>query len=251
MPNRRPRRLRHEPPRDPWQYTRTGELQDQLLPRWFLITAGVIVLLGLAVLAIAATAGTRPELQGAARRPPPTARLTHDVGDIHTGRSDPESLDPPCSLLRGLSIAGSPSDQQQLRRGLAGLCDLALPTIAEDAIRAYAERGGTVRFATFEATGVDSVATRAVAQPTIYINTRFTRTNPLWIAPLVAHDAVTLAGDPAAAGSALQARRVEYAVCHRLLGTQAFSRGCQDAGDLLAQPDPIAALRNAGYRSSG
>jgi hypothetical protein len=80
----------------------------------------------------------------------------------------------------------------------------------------------------------------------VLINNRFAGTDPLWIAPLVVHDAVVLAGDPARAETALRARRAEAAVC-AALDVERPSRGCADAAALLALDDPLGALRAAGY----
>ena len=82
----------------------------------------------------------------------------------------------------------------------------------------------------------------------ILLNAKLQRTDPLWIAPLIAHDAVLLDGDHATAAGALEARRAEALVCDRVLGGRRSSRGCDDAGALLALPDPEAALREAGFQ---
>ncbi|MDQ3709712.1 MAG: hypothetical protein M3387_10505, partial [Actinomycetota bacterium] len=116
-------------------------------------------------------------------------------------------------------------------------------------LSAFAAAGGVVRFAQFEATGVDSTARLDTDPPVILVNARLTRTDPLWIAPLVAHDTTFFQGpDPGTAEAALAARQVEDLVCDRLLAGRRESRGCTDAEALLAMPDPLAALRAAGYR---
>lgn len=234
--------------RDPWANAPTSELGDQVLPRWFVLTA-IAAVAAAAVVAVAALvmAGRDP-LPPAARRPPPADGFTTAVGAVDPGTSAPVAYDAPCALLDGIRIAGTAGDQAQLRRGLATLCNTALRDDAATAIAAFARAGGVVRFATFEATGVDSTAALPPAAPVVLVNTRFQRTDPAWIAPLVAHDATVLAGDPGTVETAVTARTVEADVCTRLLGSDAGSRACADAAAVLELDRPRDALRDAGYR---
>jgi len=232
--------------RDPWSDAPTGELGDQLLPRWFVLTAValVVVAVGVLVAVLLAPRGDRVPVE--ARRPPPSLRYTTAAGEVQTGMSAPEPYDTPCELVRGVRIAGTAVDRARLRRGLAGLCNVGLPDDVAADIRAFAEQGGIVRFATFEATGVDSTASRT-PPAAIFVNARFQRTDPLWIAPLIVHDATLRAPGRASAEGALTARRAELLACDRLLGTRPRSRGCADAAAILALEDPVAALRAAGF----
>ncbi|MDP8977393.1 MAG: hypothetical protein M3N17_02225, partial [Actinomycetota bacterium] len=78
---------RRSHPRDPWRRAPVGELQEQLLPRWFVLTALVMVPVA-AALAVAALVSSGPDrLPVAARRPPPSDGLTSDVGRLRTGDS--------------------------------------------------------------------------------------------------------------------------------------------------------------------
>ena len=233
---------------DPWRRAPVSELQDQILPRWFVLLAVIMVPLALIVM-IAAFVLTGPsELPVAQRRPPPAGGLSNDVGDYNVGTSEPEELSPVCSRLQGVAIAGSEQDRKVLREGLVTLCRVDLTGDGEAALAAFAQAGGVVRFAQFEATGVDSTALVEETPPVILANNKFASTEPRWIAPAVAHDVVMLAGDPASAETALAARRAEDAVCDAILDEVDPSRGCVDAAQLLALPDPLAALREAGYR---
>ncbi|CAN5637881.1 MAG: hypothetical protein M3493_06310 [Actinomycetota bacterium] len=236
-------------PRDPWHHAPVSELQDQVLPRWFVLLCLALILAAVATV-IAAFAVFGPDEVGIAqRRPPPAGALTNDVGRYVVGSAPPQPYAQTCQTLRGIQIAGTPLDRAALRRGLAGLCNTSLPAEARQRLSAFATAGGVVRFAQFEATGVDSTALLTADPPAILINARLTRTDPLWIAPLVAHDTTFFQGtDPASAEAALAARRVEDLVCDRLLAGRRESRGCADAEALLAMPDPLAALRGAGYR---
>lgn len=234
-------------PRDPWRRAPVGELQEQLLPRWFVLTALILVPVAI-VAAIAAFLVFGPdEVPVAQRRPPPGGGLTSDVGDYRVGNLEPQPYAEACPALQGVRIAGTDDDLAALRLGIAGLCNTSLEPGTEDAIRAFARDGGVVRFAQFEATGVDSAAVLDGEPSTILVNARLQRTDPLWIAPVVAHDAVVLSGDAETVDTRLAARRAEAQVCERLLSGRRPSRGCDDAQQLLAQPDPAAALRDAGF----
>jgi hypothetical protein len=234
--------------RDPWAKAPVGELSEQLLPRWFVLL-GIIMVIAVIVVAIIALYFVGPEeVPVEARRPPPGDSLTHEVGDYLVGELDPVAYDAPCPQLEGVRIAGTDSDQALLRSALAGVCNTALPADAEDALADFAAAEGVVRFAVFEATGVDSAAELGADPPRILVNAKFVQLDrPRWIAPVVVHDAVTLAGDPHAAQTAVRAREVEAEVCRLLLGGEDPSRGCDDAAALLSLPDPIGALRSVGY----
>lgn len=235
-------------PRDPWRRSRVGELQDQLLPRWFVVLCLALVPIAVGAIIAAFVVFAPADVPVAARRPPPADGLTSDVGDFVVGRSQPVPYAGACRRLDGVRIAGTPADQQTLRLGLAALCNTTLPPAIEDRVARFAAAGGVVRFAQFERTGVDSAARLRPEPRTILLNAKLQRTDPLWIAPLVAHDAVLLGADPTSADAALQARRAEDLVCDRILSGRRESRGCEDAEALLALPDPLAALREAGYR---
>lgn len=237
--------------KDPWADARVGELHDPLLPRWFVLLAIATVVVASVTTIIAFTGFGADELPVETRRPAPGGELTHDVGAHRIGDTEPQPYDAPCAELSGVQIAGSTSDQALLRQALAGVCNTDLPSDAEDALTIFASAGGIVRFAAFEATGVDSAASAGSTgnRPRILVNARFeSSARPRWIAPLIVHDTVVLAGDPSAATTALRAREVEAQVCRALLGTEERSRGCEDADGVLALPDPLAALRQVGYR---
>lgn len=238
-------------PRDPWAGAPVGELDDPLLPRWFVLLGVVLVPLAVGVL-VAALFVFAPDPDAtapAARRPPPGGGFTHEIGRFELGPAAPVAYDAACAQLEGVRIAGAETDRELLRRALAGVCNtLAGGGIGED-VAAFARAGGIVRFAAFESTGVDSAAELDADPPRVLVNARFAQAGqPRWIAPLIVHDAVTLAGEPGTTETALVARRAEAEVCRRLLGGEPFSRGCEDAEAVVDHPDPLAALRAAGYR---
>jgi hypothetical protein len=233
---------------DPWEKTRVGELGDPLLPRWFAVTAVALVPVAVAVLVVALWVPGRGHVPVAERRPPPAGGLTHAVGDFVVGDAEPVTYAQACPMLEGVRVAGESRDLSVLRTSLAALCNTRLDEATEDRLRRFAAAGGVVRFAAFEATGVDSTARVDAEPPLILVNARFSRTDPLWVAPLVAHDVTFLDEEAARASGALTARRVEADVCARVLAGRGTSRGCRDAEELLSLPDPVLALRAAGFK---
>lgn len=238
-------RARFNGARDPWRNSPSGELGDPLLPRWFVLTALATVVVAVVVLVLAVLTPQRQSVPVEERRPPPSQTHTTAVGDVAVGQAEAQPWDAPCPLLAGVRLAGTADDRRLLRQGLAGLCNVALPDDARAALTSFADAGGVVRFATFEATGVDSTARRDT--PTVLLNARFQQTDPLWMAPLLVHDTVMRAMAPEQAETALAARRAEAAVCARLLGSATPSRGCLEANEILALEDPLATLRSAGF----
>lgn len=228
--------------RDPWRRAPTSELGDQVLPRWFVLLAVFAVVAAIAVLVAAFVVSGPEEVPPAARRPPPAGGYTHAVGDLRVGELEPAPLEPvPCPALEGVLTAGSDADREVLAEGLAGLCELD-----DQRVEAFAADGGTVRFAQFAETGLDSTA--RLDAPLILLNIRSAITDPGWIAPLVVHDLAVLEGEPGSAETALAARQAEAAACEDLLPEDRRSRACADAAAILALDDPLNALREAGYR---
>jgi hypothetical protein len=243
--------------KDPWRNTPTSELADQVLPRWFVLTAITMIPLALAAAVGAFIVFGPDRVPPAARRPPPAGGLTTGVGDLAVGSTQPVPVDQMCPTLDGVRVAGAVADQRALITGLNALCSVRLDADVAARLREFARAGGVVRFAQFQATGVDSTADFEAEPPEIYVNAKFTRADPTWIAPLVAHDTTFLDLDPATAGGALAARRAEAQICAELAAGPAGSpparprrpsRGCGDANALLALPDPLAALQAAGFR---
>jgi hypothetical protein len=234
-------------PRDVWADAPVGDLSEPLLPRWFVLLAIVAVIAAIVTGIAAFVVFDTEEVPVEARRPPPGAVLTHDVGEFLIGETAEVAARVPCpDLLGGIEIAGTDSDRALLGDALAALCSPALPEDVLVPLRAFAQAGGTLRFALFEATGVDSAA--QLDGERILVNARFEQLGePRWIAPLVVHDAAMLAGDPATAETALAAREAEVRACRALLGED-LSRACEDAVAVAALPDPLAALRAVGYR---
>lgn len=235
-------------PRDPWRKAPVGELQEQLLPRWFvLLCVGLVPIAAIAGIAAFVVFDADP-VPVQERRQPPTQEVTNDVGEYVIGESEPVPYDEACDMLAGVQIAGSEADRQALRLGLSGLCNVTLPQVISDRLATFADEAGVVRFAQFQFTGADSTALLDAEPPQILLNAKLQRSDPLWIGPVIVHDTTFLFADPSTAAGALEARRAEDLVCDRLLGGRRPSRGCDDAEELLALRDPLQALRSAGYR---
>jgi hypothetical protein len=234
--------------RDPWARSPVGELSEPLLPRWFVLTAIVMVPVAVAAVAGAFLVYRSGETGVAERRPPPAGDLTAAVGDLAVGEAEPVDLDAACPAVEGFQVAGAARDLEVLTIGINALCAADLDGDTAERVERLADNATVVRFAVFEATGVD-VATDTGAVPrTILVNARFTQTDPGWIAPLVALEATFVDEDPAAAEGALAARRAEAGVCADLFTDTRPSRACEDAAALIDLPDPAAALREVGYR---
>jgi hypothetical protein len=241
-------RTRPRQGKDPWRNTPTSELADQVLPRWFVLTAIAMILIALVVLAGAFVVFGPDRVPLAARRPPAAEGLTTGVGDLRVGPSQPVPVPRLCPTLDGAQTAGEVVDQRALIIALNALCSVRLDTEVATRLREFARAGGVVRFAQFQATGVDSTADLDATPPHIYVNAKFARTDPTWIAPLIAHEVTFADLDPTTAEAALAARKVEAKICAELFANRRPSRGCEDANALLALPDPLAALRQAGFR---
>jgi hypothetical protein len=233
--------------KDPWAHAPTEELEDQVLPRWFVLLAIAAVPAAIVTLVVAFVSFGPDEIPVAERRPPPAEpaapQLTHDVGALELGEAEPVAYEEACPLLSGVRVAGTEADRTRLRRGLAALCNVAEADVA-DALASFAEQGGVVRFAAFEQTGIASVATVGAQPPEIYVNARYSRGDALQVAPLVAHDVIARL-DPGEADAELAARIAEADVCTRLFNEPPPS--CTDATQLTTLPNALTALRAAGY----
>lgn len=186
---------------------------------------------------------SRPtEVPVAERRP------ADGVGELVTGEGEPVGYERACPTLEGVHTAGGPADQQSLRAALAALCNVELPPDVTERLRRFAAAQGVVRFGLFERSGVDVTSDLEASPPVIYPNVRFTQTDPLWIGPLVVYETTFLDAERRSAEGVVSARAAEWRACELLLGGRAAPQGCRDAEVLLDLPDPLAALRAAGYR---
>ncbi len=207
--------------------TPVSELQDQVLPRWFVAHRG------------GDGAGRdrgrdrrlrrlRPrEVPVAARRRRLAAATPTPSGSCASATPSRSRCPGPAGRA-GCGSRAPKGDRAVLAEGLGALCDAELDPATAGLLRDFAGKGGTVRFAQFADTGVDSTA--AVEEPLILpLNNRYAVTlEPAEIAPLVVHDLTARAQGPGTADGELAARRAEAAVC-ALVDTAPPSRSCADA----------------------
>lgn len=200
----------------------------------------VPVAFGVLLYALLATGTT--EVPVAERRP------VDGVGEIHTGDTQPVVYERACPMLEGIQIAGGPADLDSLRRGLAALCNARPEGVLWDRLATFSHQGGVVRFAVFERSGASVTSDLEADPPMVYLNARYSRTDPSWLGPLLVYETAFLHTDPRDAVGVFQARQAEAQVCEIMLPADRPSPGCRDAEALLGLPDPVAALREAGFR---
>ena len=214
------------------------ELDEPILPRWFVLTVLASIPVALVVFALAFFGFGRTEVPVAERRPPPANDLSADVGTLAAGERDPVSHEPACPAVDGFGVAGAGDDRRSLAATLDALCDV--PEVADD-VAALADREVTLRYAAFQRAGVD-VASDA---STVYLDARHADVEPALAAPLIAYESALRTAATIDAEAVVAARAAELAACDRLLAEP--TRPCEDAAALVDLADPVAALRDAGF----
>lgn len=226
---------------------------EPLLPRWFVIPMVVLVPLGIAVTVWAFASVGRDPLPVAERRPPGTARITHERGDAALNQTIATEPGPDCASA--IEVFGDEGARAAGGRALSGVCQMLwagdLPAV-ERGLRRWGSRDGRLRFAVFELTGADSSARIEGDRVVVELNARFQFENATEAAPFVVHELAHLGGgawpgDPVDAAGELAATRAQRAACDLIAFADQPPRGCGDAEQLLALDDPLAALRAAGY----
>ncbi|HKE98203.1 MAG TPA: hypothetical protein VKG45_04640 [Actinomycetes bacterium] len=242
---------------------------------WWLWAAVALSVVAAAVVAVALLRRATPEritVPLGARRSPPAAGRTHDVGAARASALEPSatgrftSVDAGCPRLAGVRLAGTPAEVETLRAAAGKLCALRSVGGIDQARTALRGAHAVVAFAAFERTGNESTALLAPqaglalgqARAAVLVNRKFAGAVPERTAVLLAHEGAHLQppGDrdvPVTAAQELAARRVELAACDQLFhgrGGPEPNRGCSDARELLAlgEARALAALRAAGYR---
>ncbi|MFO8075364.1 MAG: hypothetical protein R6T85_04520 [Egibacteraceae bacterium] len=234
---RRPRR--EAGPRDPYEGLPVDELDEPLLPRWFVLTLLVSVPVALVLFVVAFFGLGRGETTAPERRPPPTEATSADVGEVTAAQREPVGHDGACPQASRFNLVGAEADRARLAEALDALCELDVATAA---LAELAEAGRTtVRFAGFEAAGVEVASDDAV----VMLNARLAGRPAAELAPLLAYEARLVTADRLDARAVVDARALEAAVCDELLAEP--TRGCEDARAILALDDPIATLREAGF----
>lgn len=227
----------------------TGE---PVLHRWFVILMLLLVPAGIAVTVWALTSFERPEVEPAARRPPGTASSTHHRGDATLNADRTTQPGPGCAA--DVELVGDPSARTALERALSAVCvTLERPAFRTAALglEHLAAQGGQIRVGVFELTGVESSTQFEDGRPVLELNAKFQFENATRAAPAIIHELVHLAtgwpGDAVDVESELAAVEAQHAACELLNFGDDPPRGCGDVAELLAEDDPRAQLRAAGY----
>lgn len=227
----------------------TGE---PVLARWFVVLLLAAVPVALGVTAWAFLSFSREPVPAAARRPPGDLVQTHARGQAVLAES--QLVVPFGGCVEGIRLVGDEGGIATARRALEAACQLAEGTGAEaveEGLAALAVAGGTVRIAVFEATGVDATTRLEDGVPVIELNAKFqfedaTRATPALVHEL-AHLAQGLPGEVLDATRELAAVELQLLACERLVFRGGEPRTCLDTRELLAEPDPLRALVDAGY----
>lgn len=230
----------------------TGE---PVLHRWFVIAMLVLVPIALGVSIWAATfVFGRDVIEPADRRPPGDAVATIDRGDAELGTITETELGPSCAA--SIRIVGDPVARRQASRAMGAACSLLRRGGFGDAtsgLQEWAANQGRLRFAVFERSGVESSLRRDDdGRLTLELNASFQFEDATRAAPAIIHQLTLLAdrafpGAPITAERALLGAEAQASACERLVLSEEPPRGCLDVAELLDDPDPIGALRAAGY----
>ncbi|MCA1824603.1 MAG: hypothetical protein ABR520_09175 [Mycobacteriales bacterium] len=220
------------------------------LPAWFwagvaVATIGFVALL-VVILRIVGEPRDQPLF---ARRTPPGAAESHDVGKLVLSTRPPVPVR--CGAIIGLRVAGDVRETPLLTEALGGLCE-RLGSVDPELGRRIAVAAGRraiISFGVFRRTGDDST-TLAAQPPRIVVNNRFLNgTFKGFLAPVLAHELWHAGTAVVTAADELGARRIEAAVCD-LIPSSSVSRSCSDARAIVAvgADEAVRRLRASGYR---
>lgn len=228
----------------------TGE---PVLQRWF-----VIALLGLAVVAVAVSvwaflAIDREPLSAAERRPAGGPEVTIDRGQAQLAETVDAVPGPDCA--QAIRLVGDAGSQAAARVALRGACALIATGDFPEAragLVNWVAGDGQLRIATFELSGVESSTRVEGDRLVMELNAKFQFEDAIRGAPAVIHQLGLLAddrwpGQVVAADTELAAARSQQQACASLDLGDDPPRGCLDVDELLAEPDPLAALVAVGF----
>lgn len=233
---------------------------EPVLARWFVLAMLLlsVVAVGLTVVALSQRAAPPAEAFPAAeRRNPGTAEVTHDRGQVVLAEDDSSSQ--PVSCAPDVRLVGDEGGRVTLQRAFGVLCQ----QLAEDDDGSLAQvaaglaeldaAGGVARIAQAVATGMDSSARIEDGVPVLELAPKFQFESGRLAAPFLAHELFHLGstswpGAPVTAEDELAGMQVQAELCAALeVPDGDLPRGCRDAAELLADDDPLGALRGAGY----
>lgn len=231
----------------------TGE---PVLARWF-----VILMLLLVPVAIAVTVWAFLSIPGgddvapAERRPVGGASVTIDRGDAQLGESTETEPGPTCA--EPIALVGDSGARAAGARAMEQTCTLLGQgdyEAAREGLRAWVASSGQLRFATFEVAAVGGSARVEDDAIVLELNARYLFEDARRAAPVVLHQLVLIGdpdwpGAPVSAERELRAAEIHADACDRMTFQTQDPPGCGDVRDLLAEPDPLAALIEAGFRA--
>jgi hypothetical protein len=225
---------------------------EPVLARWFAVLLVVLVPVGVGVTLWALNATGREPLPPAERRSTGTAEVTHERGVA--GLNETLDTEPGPDCAAGVEVLGDPGARAAAVRTLGAVCTLLGRggfDAAEAGLARWAATDGLLRFAVFELTGLDSSARVEDGRVVIELNAKFQFDDATQAAPLVIHELTHLGGRwpgaPVSAEEELGALEAQARACERLVIRDEPPRGCDDARAVLADPDPLSRLQEAGY----
>lgn len=227
---------------------------EPLLHRWFVLAMFVLVPIGLVVIVVALLSTDRTPLPPAERRPPGTAEVTHDRGQAALSAFDDTVDGPGCAA--GVEVVGAEGSQATGRRVLSAVCQLLERdefAAAERGMAVWQRGDALLRLGVFERNGVESSARLEGGRLVIELGAKFEFEDAVRATPTLLHELVHIGssswpGAPVTAEDELVAITLQDTACRALRFDDDEPRACLDARELLATPDPLAALEAAGYR---
>lgn len=232
---------------------------EPLLQRWFVIPMLVLVVIGIGVSIwmFSALLG-REEITVAERRPPGTAKVTHERGQAVL--NDTEETGPGPGCAEAIELFGDRGGRDTASAAMSATCQMLQSGDFREAgagLQRWIEGNGQLRIAVFELTGVESSArVEAMADSdaeriVIELNPRFQFERGFRAAPMLIHELTHLGqswpGTAVDAEAELAAMRAQQQACEVLTFRDDPPRGCLDADLLAEEPDAIEQLVEAGY----
>lgn len=226
---------------------------EPVLARWFVLLMLVLVPAAIGVSAWALLSIDDDPLPPAERRVPGDATMTYARGQAVQAETSETEPGPDCA--QHVDLYGDEAARQATADAVAAACEaLAVDELAEarDGLREL--DGGQLRIAAFERSGLESTTRMVDGAPVVELNAKFQFDDARRAAPVVVHELTLLGrerfpGRPVSAADVLAATEAQQVACQRLGLDEGerVPRGCRDAADLLAEPDPLGALVEAGF----
>jgi hypothetical protein len=229
----------------------TGE---PVLQRWFVLALIVLGVVAIAVTVWGLASIDREPLSAAERRPAGGPEVTIERGEAMLADTQEASPGPDCA--QAIRLVGDPGSQAAARVAMSGACELIatgeFPRAREGLVE-WIAADGIMRIATFELSGVESSTRVLEGRMILELNAKFQFEDAVTGSPAVIHQLELIAdpawpGEPVAASTELEAARSQHEACRRLDFPDEPPRGCLDVEELLAEPDPIGALLEVGFR---